>query len=151
MTFYSPGRTIGSTAGGSSFPSTIGAFQLEHFAPIEDFLGILASRRPSHVQAQSADPDILSVFLHLRQVQPSGGESLDTYLFAEIASDTDAARAFSLTKSDGTVYHTEVTTCTRSCDCKGHLRHGHCKHADAIAALMEAGRLDAPVCHDVAA
>jgi len=84
-------------------------------------------RRPQRFARLSADPDTLSVFLHLRQVQPSGRESIDTYLFTEIATDTDAARAFSLTKSDGTVYHAEV------------------------AALMEKGRLDAPVCHDVAA
>jgi hypothetical protein len=30
---------------------------------------------------------------------------------------------------------------TRSCECKGFLRHGHCKHADGIAALIAAGKL----------
>ena len=29
----------------------------------------------------------------------------------------------------------------RSCECKGFMRHGHCKHADGIAALIAAGRL----------
>ena len=29
----------------------------------------------------------------------------------------------------------------RSCECKGFLRHGHCKHADGLAALIAAGRL----------
>ena len=29
----------------------------------------------------------------------------------------------------------------RTCDCKGHARHGHCKHADGIAALIAAGKL----------
>jgi hypothetical protein len=28
-----------------------------------------------------------------------------------------------------------------SCDCKGHLRHGHCKHSDGIRALVKAGKL----------
>jgi hypothetical protein len=29
----------------------------------------------------------------------------------------------------------------RSCECKGFLRHGHCKHADGLAALVAAGQL----------
>jgi hypothetical protein len=29
----------------------------------------------------------------------------------------------------------------RSCECKGFLRHRHCKHADGLAALIAAGRL----------
>src|SRR5262245_30300106 len=28
---------------------------------------------------------------------------------------------------------------TRSCPCKGHQRHGHCKHADGLAKLRELG------------
>jgi hypothetical protein len=29
----------------------------------------------------------------------------------------------------------------KTCECKGHARHGHCKHADGIAALIAAGKL----------
>jgi hypothetical protein len=29
----------------------------------------------------------------------------------------------------------------RTCECKGHLRHGHCKHSDGLAALIAAGKL----------
>jgi hypothetical protein len=29
----------------------------------------------------------------------------------------------------------------RTCDCKGFLRHGHCKHADAILKLGRLGKL----------
>lgn len=29
----------------------------------------------------------------------------------------------------------------RSCECKGFCRHGHCKHSDALAALVAAGKL----------
>jgi hypothetical protein len=29
----------------------------------------------------------------------------------------------------------------RSCDCQGHRRYGHCKHADALATLIADGRL----------
>jgi hypothetical protein len=30
---------------------------------------------------------------------------------------------------------------TRSCECLGFLRHGHCKHGDALAVLHERGML----------
>jgi hypothetical protein len=29
----------------------------------------------------------------------------------------------------------------RTCECRGFLRHSHCKHADGLAALIAAGRL----------
>ncbi len=38
-------------------------------------------------------------------------------------------------------YHVNIDGQRRSCDCKGHARHGHCKHADGIAALIAAGKL----------
>jgi len=38
-------------------------------------------------------------------------------------------------------YHVNIDGDKRSCECKGFLRHGHCKHADGIAALIAAGQL----------
>jgi hypothetical protein len=38
-------------------------------------------------------------------------------------------------------YHVHLDGDQRSCECKGFLRHGHCKHADGLAALVAAGRL----------
>ena len=38
-------------------------------------------------------------------------------------------------------YHVNIDGERRSCECKGFLRHGHCKHADGLAALIAAGRL----------
>ncbi len=38
-------------------------------------------------------------------------------------------------------YHVNIDGAKRSCECKGFLRHGHCKHADGIAALVAAGWL----------
>ena len=29
----------------------------------------------------------------------------------------------------------------KTCECKGYLRHGYCKHSDGLAALLAAGRL----------
>ena len=38
-------------------------------------------------------------------------------------------------------YHVHLDGENRSCECKGFLRHGHCKHSDGLAALVAAGRL----------
>jgi hypothetical protein len=41
------------------------------------------------------------------------------------------------------------------CSCRGHVRHGHCKHHDAVNGLIGEGRIDGPallpVCHPAAA
>jgi hypothetical protein len=39
------------------------------------------------------------------------------------------------------IYHVHVHGRDRSCDCVGHLRHGHCKHADGLARLVALGKL----------
>jgi hypothetical protein len=38
-------------------------------------------------------------------------------------------------------YHVNLDGDKKSCECKGFLRHGHCKHSDGLAALIAAGRL----------
>jgi hypothetical protein len=57
----------------------------------------------------------------------------------------DFGRAFQVEKIGLTVndspYHVHIDGGRRSCECKGFLRHGHCKHADGLAALVAAGRL----------
>jgi hypothetical protein len=39
------------------------------------------------------------------------------------------------------VYHVRIDGATRACDCKGHARHQHCKHADGLAKLIELKRI----------
>jgi hypothetical protein len=39
------------------------------------------------------------------------------------------------------IYHTRIHGRDRSCDCLGHYRHGHCKHADGLARLITLGKL----------
>jgi hypothetical protein len=41
-----------------------------------------------------------------------------------------------LTKADGTVYDVLLSPTGNTCDCKGHLRWGHCKHEAALMALV---------------
>jgi hypothetical protein len=88
------------------------------------------------------DPDTLTTSLVIRTVaQPGGKEIATTYVLEEIGTDTPGARGLSLTKEDGTVYNVELDGASHSCDCKGHTRHAHCKHSDALARLIELGRL----------
>ena len=58
---------------------------------------------------------------------------------------SDFGRAFKVEKIGLQVndppYHVNIDADKRTCECKGFLRHGHCKHADGIAALIAAGRL----------
>jgi len=45
---------------------------------------------------------------------------------------------------DTAKYHVNIDGANgekRSCECKGFLRHGHCKHADGLAALIARGQL----------
>jgi hypothetical protein len=67
------------------------------------------------------------------------GKKADAYDLLEIA--TDYGRGFQLTKADGTTYHVCLDGLCSACDCKGHTRHGRCKHRDSLAALKAAGRL----------
>ena len=65
------------------------------------------------------------------------------YLLIPLAADW--GRGFKLEKIgldiDGSVYHVNLDGDKRTCDCKEFDRWNHCKHADALAALIAAGRL----------
>lgn len=68
-----------------------------------------------------------------------------TYLLTPIASDFGAA--FHLTKSigpdgiGGEKYDVLLHGKESSCTCPGNTYHGHCKHLDAITALVQSGKL----------
>src|SRR5436305_14854322 len=56
----------------------------------------------------------------------------------------DFGRGFTLSKigsEDGEVYAVNVNGQQSLCNCKGHLKHGHCKHVDGLTALVRAGKL----------
>jgi hypothetical protein len=67
------------------------------------------------------------------------GKKTDLYDLAALT--TDYGRGFQLTKADGTTYHVVLDGLCSACDCKGHTKHGHCKHLDSLSALEAAGRL----------
>ncbi len=70
----------------------------------------------------------------------TAGKLVQTYFVDRIPSDW--GEAFSLTKTDsGEVYHVHLTAEGHTCDCLGHSRWGHCKHADGIALLKSRSAL----------
>jgi hypothetical protein len=98
-------------------------------------------QKPQRFVRLTDNPETMVTTLTIKQVSASGKETIDVYTLEEIGSDTKGARGFSLTKEDGTVYNVELDGGFHSCDCKGHERHGHCKHAEALAKLLELRRL----------
>jgi hypothetical protein len=53
--------------------------------------------------------------------------------------ESDFGRGFLFENESGESYHVHLDGEDRSCECTGHLRHGHCKHADGILALIRCG------------
>jgi hypothetical protein len=55
---------------------------------------------------------------------------------------TDFGRGFLLEKiGHEESYHVNLNGPQSTCECKGFLKHGHCKHRDGLAALVAAGRV----------
>jgi hypothetical protein len=71
------------------------------------------------------------------------GREAFTYWLSPLASDF--GQGFRLEKfTDGVQYDVHLgDDGSTSCECKGALRWGHCKHTESILALRQAGRLAA--------
>jgi hypothetical protein len=78
-----------------------------------------------------------------------GSEQADYWL----APIPDAAfgQGYTMTKAataenpePGTPYAVNVDGERSTCECKGHLRWGHCRHVESLLALQKAGRLPSP-------
>jgi hypothetical protein len=65
------------------------------------------------------------------------------YLVRKLASDF--GDAFRLSKvgvfGDTSEYDINLSAEGQTCECRGFLRHGHCKHVDGLKALRVAGQL----------
>ena len=66
-------------------------------------------------------------------------EQLDSYTLEPIPSDF--GRGLLLHKADGTSYAVCLSGPDSTCDCKGHVSHGHCKHVESLLALQQRGKL----------
>lgn len=70
------------------------------------------------------------------------GKEQDDYLVRPIPSDFGTAFAVEkIADPEGKSYAVNLTGNSGSCECKGFLRWGHCKHSDGLMALRRAGQL----------
>jgi hypothetical protein len=87
-------------------------------------------------------------------VPPAGGTGVVRLHVGKVSTDYSlrefrsevGGRAFELAKlgleADGECYHVRLTGNGQdSCDCRGFVRHSHCKHRDGLQALVNAGKL----------
>ncbi len=75
-------------------------------------------------------------------IRVTEGKQLDHYAVTPIPSDWGTAfEVVKLGAEQEEPYHVNLAGADSTCDCKGHLRWGHCRHAEALAALKAAGRL----------
>jgi hypothetical protein len=81
--------------------------------------------------------------------QVTEGAKVDRYFFSEVGSDF--GRGFKVEKWDDEAravveeYHVNLDGDRSTCECKGHLYHGHkarCRHVAGLLALVAAGKLD---------
>lgn len=88
---------------------------------------------------------------HWAAVSITVGKVTNTYLLHCIPSDFgNGAIGFEVEKLDADfatveTYHVHLSNCPAecSCDCKGHLQHGHCKHREGLETLLKASKLPA--------
>jgi hypothetical protein len=85
-----------------------------------------------------ASPDNPFVILTIRV-----GSTWDDYCVRPLPADFGAAyEVEKIFNPDGAVYHVHLSDDgAATCECKGHLRWGHCKHGESILALRKAGKL----------
>src|SRR5262245_9874965 len=78
--------------------------------------------------------------LVIRQPRPKSSDQVDYYTVEAFPSHM-GERGIELTKADGTVYHVNLSGTDSTCDCKGFVAHGHCKHVESLLALQQRGKL----------
>jgi hypothetical protein len=76
-------------------------------------------------------------------VEITVGKETDFYFVDKVPSDFGTAFKLEKCNYDGndTTYHTLLDGQRSSCECKGYLRHHHCKHIDGLTALVQLGKL----------
>ena len=71
------------------------------------------------------------------------GHAFDDYCVKPLPADFGAAYAVEkMFNPDEVTYHVHLSDDgAHSCECKRHLRWGHCKHGEALLALRRSGKL----------
>jgi hypothetical protein len=78
----------------------------------------------------------------------TAGREVTAYRLQDIGADR--GRGFRLEKADKgdgetACYDVNLDGQFSSCECKGFLRHNHCKHLESLTALQNAGKLPAAI------
>ena len=81
-----------------------------------------------------------TVALVIHQRQGTQAVQVDAYFLEPIPSQI-GGRGLILHKHDGTSYAVCLSGPDSTCDCKGFVSHGHCKHCESLLALQKAGKL----------
>lgn len=68
------------------------------------------------------------------------GKKVDSYVLREIEPGY-AERAFEFKKDGGDTHHVALERQGHTCDCRGFVAHGHCRHASAALKLLEMGKV----------
>lgn len=84
------------------------------------------------------DETTMSCTLVLRRHTPKG-IAVDCFDLADVGSNE--GRGFVLTRKDGQTYHVELLAAGHFCSCEKYAQRGECEHADALAALENAGKI----------
>jgi hypothetical protein len=110
-------------------------------------MSILANRKPAR-KPRAKPARSIRLVLPLNGDARNGvvritvGKAAQDYFLSRIPSDFGTA--FVLEKvgdEEATAYSVNLAADRNLCDCQGHARWAHCKHADGLAALVAAGKL----------
>jgi len=69
------------------------------------------------------------------------GKKTDLYSVRPIPSDWGTAYTMAKLPEENDPYHVNLAGADSTCDCKGHTRHGHCRHVEGLTALTNSGRM----------
>ena len=99
-------------------------------------------RKPRTKPARSIRLCIAPSPLNAGVVRITIGHKSQDYLLNEVEGSAAFGRGFLVEKiGHEESYHVNIDHDNRTCECEGHITHGHCKHADGLAALIAAGRI----------
>ena len=116
-------------------------------------MSILANRKPARKPrpkparfvrlAVPLNADGKNGVIRIREVKGvrNPREVVDDYFLSRVASDFGDGFHVEKIGEPESSYHVHLSNEGHTCECKGYLSHGYCRHALALAALRADGRL----------
>jgi hypothetical protein len=82
-------------------------------------------------------PDVATVEITMSTSGQRIGSRTDTFRYVVEPIPADFGRGFQVTREDTSeTYAVNLNGRQSTCECKGHLQHGHCKHTAGLQALV---------------